>query len=194
MLSTVIAKPTKRCNADCSFCCAPQDGVPAWSLDDFKQLFDKIQPHLTSEAVWLWHGGEPTLMGRRFFELSYEYAVSQHPGIRFSIQTNLLSYKRDAWKEIFNHIFEGRLSTSFDPGPSLRTIGGSADRYAKLFFRALEDCLDDGFHPMVIGTYTDFTAQYADEMYDRNLDYGQASFDIRCNYRYPAEETRAGVN
>jgi radical SAM protein with 4Fe4S-binding SPASM domain len=190
MISTVIAKPTKGCNADCSFCCAPVDGVPPWTFDDFTRVFDLLQPGLTGQIVWIWHGGEPTLMGRKFFEDCNAYATARHPGIRFAIQTNLLSYKSQAWRSIFADIFEGRISTSFDPGPSLRTIGGSADRYAKLFFRALEDCLEDGFRPMVIGTYTDFTAQYADDIYKMSMARANLGFDIRFNYRYPAGRDR----
>ncbi|MEM6903272.1 MAG: radical SAM protein, partial [Pseudomonadota bacterium] len=92
MISTVIAKPTKVCNAACTYCSAPPDGVPKWSIDDFKRYFDRLAPHLTDQAYIIWHGGEPMLLGAEFYEQAGEYARHQHPNVNFSIQTNLLSY------------------------------------------------------------------------------------------------------
>ena len=45
--SVVIAKPTKSCNADCSYCSAPPDGAGQWSLEDFKTIVDRLQGNLS---------------------------------------------------------------------------------------------------------------------------------------------------
>jgi len=49
--SVVIAKPTKSCNADCSYCSAPPDGAGQWSLEDFKTIVDRLQGNLTHQRA-----------------------------------------------------------------------------------------------------------------------------------------------
>lgn len=184
--SVVIAKPTKDCNADCSYCSAPPDGNGSWSFDDFKTIFDRLLPRLTGQVDWIWHGGEPMLMGPDFFEKCHEYAVSVHPGINFAIQTNLLSYNSKRWKGVFENIFGGRISTSFDPYQKYRTVKGSASTYDRLFWRALDQSINDGFRPLVIGVYDEGSIPTAFEIYDKAVSYGVQGFDIRYNYAYPA--------
>lgn len=188
--SVVIAKPTKNCNADCTYCSAPPDGEGSWSLDDFKRMFDRLQPSFTPNIDWIWHGGEPMLMGPDFFEACAEYALAQHGGVHFAIQTNLLGYKSDRWKRVFSEIFEGRVSTSFDPYKKYRTVKGSAETYDRLFWRAMDQVIADDFRPLVIGVYDEGAATAAMDMYERALSYGSAGFDIRFNYAYPAGRAR----
>ncbi len=186
MIYTVIAKPTKECNADCSYCSAPPDDENSWEIDDFKIIFDRIMPSLASEAVIIWHGGEPMLMGPDFYVEAYDYARSKMPTIKFSMQTNLLLYSTKRWKSIFHDIFEGRVSTSFDPDEQNRTIKGSSEKYSRAFYKKIKEVTDDGVFPMVIGTYTSNTAKYAVKMYELSQSMKDKSFNIRFNYRYPA--------
>lgn len=193
MLRTVIAKPTRECNADCSYCCAPPDGAGRWSLEDFKLYFDKLLPQLDNQVEWIWHGGEAMLMGAEFFQRTQDYATKRLPGVRFGMQSNLLAYKSSVWKVIFDQTFEGRISTSFDPGPgSHRLLKGSADRYEKRFFSALESIMEDGFTPLIIGTYSESTAEYAHSMYEFSLSQSRP-VHLRFNYRYPAGRLDGGV-
>ena len=120
--SVVIAKPTKSCNADCSYCSAPPDGAGQWSLEDFKTIVDRLQGNLTPKVDWIWHGGEPMLMGPDFFRACAEYADAQGVKLNFAIQTNLLSYTSARWGDVFENVFEGRISTSFDPYKKYRTV------------------------------------------------------------------------
>lgn len=186
MISTVIIKPTKLCNADCVYCCAPPDGAPKWSFDDFRFFFDRLSPHLAPKAVLLWHGGEPMLMGPDFYRMAYAHASSIHPGIVFSMQSNLLAYDSRRWKDVFEDIFHGSLSTSYDPEERERTYKGDPELYSRIFFARLEKVLEDGFRPKVISTFAEETAHLADRMYDFSLAQGPKSFPIRLNYRYPA--------
>ncbi|MEO0393927.1 MAG: radical SAM protein [Pseudomonadota bacterium] len=186
MISTVITKPTKVCNAACTYCSAPPDGVPKWSIDDFKRYFDRLAPYLSEQAYLIWHGGEPMLMGPDFYEEAWVYARDLKPEINFSIQTNLLSYNSKRWYDVFRDIFKGSISTSFDPDETNRIYKGSAPLYTRLFYKRLEEVLDDGFYPKVISTYTEETAHLADGAYTRNMTYGDKAPDMRFNYRYPA--------
>jgi radical SAM protein with 4Fe4S-binding SPASM domain len=186
MISTVIAKPTKNCNAECSYCSAPPDGAPKWSFDDFKLYFDKLADHLSSQAYIIWHGGEPMLQTPEFYEKCWEYARSAMPAIRFSMQSNMLGYETKRWFPVFNNIMKGSLSTSYDPDQQHRLYKGSSDLYARLFFDKLDLLLEDGFRPMVIGTYTDDTIYLAEHMYEMSKAKGDKCFPLRVNYRYPA--------
>ncbi|NTF17260.1 radical SAM protein [Agrobacterium rubi] len=187
-IGTAILKPTKFCNADCLYCSAPPEvnGAPKWSIDEFKELFDKLHPYLTPHAVLLWHGGEPMLMGADFYWKAWEYVQSVKPGIRFSMQSNILAYDSRRWKDLMAGPFAGSISTSFDPDEQFREFRGSTARYTQIFNKRLDAMLDDGFRPKIIGTYTEQTIDLAMSMYDRALALGDRGFDIRINYRYPA--------
>lgn len=187
MIATVITKPTRVCNAACTYCSAPPDGVPKWSLDDFKFYFDRLAPHLVSRAVIIWHGGEPMLMGPDFYAKAWDYARSIMPGIRFAIQSNLLGYDSKSWRDVFSEIFAGAISTSYDPDEKFRVYKGSTALYSRIFFDRLDAVVADGFMPMVIGTYSEDTAALGVTMYDRVMAAGPGrSYDLRYNYRYPA--------
>jgi uncharacterized protein len=186
-ISTVIIKPTKGCNADCSYCCAPPDGAPKWTLSEFKEIFDALEPRLHPTATLIWHGGEPMLLGTEFYKQALSYARSKHKRIRFSIQSNMLSYNH-RWNEVFRDVFEGSLSTSWDPDELCRTVKGSQELYSRLYHAKMQKILEDGWRPKVISTFSEETMHLAHDVYDRAFDAaakGQV-YDIRFNYRYPA--------
>jgi len=187
-ISTIILKPTKFCNASCSYCAAPPEvnGAAKWTIDQFRHAFDKLAPHLTGRAVIIWHGGEPLLMGPEFYRAAWEHARAAMPHIQFSVQSNILGYDSRRWRDVFSEVFQGSVSTSFDPDERHRVYKGSAELYSRLFFERLERILDDGFVPKVIGTYTDETAHLGMAMYERSLSCGDRAFNLRFNYRYPA--------
>ncbi len=183
---TVITKPTKFCNADCTYCSAPPDGARKWSLDDFKRFFDKLAPHLGYGADIIWHGGEPMLMGPDFYIKAHEYKQSIRPDVRFSMQSNILLYERDAWFDVMRDIFQWHVSTSYDPDQQNRTLKGSTQAYTERFWEKLDQVIEDGGRPMVIGTYTQLTWPFAMKMYERILAMGDGAVPLRFNYRYPA--------
>ncbi|KAF0254346.1 SPASM domain-containing protein [Pseudomonas putida] len=157
-------------------------------------MVDRLQGNLTPKVDWIWHGGEPMLMGPDFFRACAEYADAQGVKLNFAIQTNLLSYTSARWRDVFENVFEGRISTSFDPYKNYRTVKGRADTYDRLFWRAMDDVIADGFRPLVIGVYDEGAADRAMNMFDRAKAYGNFGFDIRFNYAYPAGRAReAGV-
>lgn len=193
----VIAKPTRSCNADCSYCSSPpvpseivdgKEWQPEWNIEKFKEYFDKVYPYLANGAMWIWHGGEPMLMGPQFYQEAYDYAKSKMEKekrvVYFSMQTNLLGYNKK-WYPIFSKIFGGSLSTSFDPDETQRTIKGNTQTYSKVFRRVLKEVIDDGFRPMVIGVYNEQTAHMMNKMYDWSIAEGENSFPLRFNYCHP---------
>lgn len=195
MISTVIIKPTKGCNADCSYCCAPPDGAPKWSIDDFRRVIDSLKGHLQPGATLIWHGGEPMLLGPNFYREAYDIARQACPGIRFSMQSNLLGYNK-RWNAVFHDIFQGSISTSWDPEEHERTVKGDPHLYARLFEDRIGQVLSDGWRPKIISTFTEQTIALTHHVYERALERASRGqvHDIRFNYRYPAgRQSGAGV-
>jgi len=126
------------------------------------------------------------LMGPDFYRECAAYVESQNRKINFSMQTNLLLYKSKRWKSIFEEIMGGSISSSFDPDEKNRTIQGSSEKYTKTFMRKIQEVTEDGFRPLVIGTYTESTAHLAHAMYEKSLSLGEKAFHLRFNYQYPA--------
>lgn len=186
LVYTIIVKPTKHCNADCSYCSAPPDGYSQWSFEDFKKFWDKVEPSLGHGANIIWHGGEPMLLGPDFYLRAFEYKNLKRPDVNFSIQSNILLYEREKWFDVFSRVMGGRISTSYDPDQQNRSIKGSTQAYTDRFWQKISELADDGFYPLVIGTYTTVTAAWATRMYDRVLAMGERGFPLRFNYRYPA--------
>jgi len=190
LLNVVIAKPTKKCNARCSYCAAATTAKGLWSFDDFKMYFDKLSPYIPDEGgcLWLWHGGEPMLLGPDFYLDAYCYAKERKPNINMSMQTNMLDYSTDKWYEVLKLVCGGGVSTSFDPDACGRIYQGSAENYTKRFLERIQMAMDDGLGVSIIGTYTDemYDLDLHNRIYDIALSYGSQAFTIRYNYRYPA--------
>lgn len=187
-LQVIIAKPTKDCNADCSYCSSPPDSEQQWTFDKFKEIANILFPKLSKESIWIWHGGEPMLLGTEFYKKCWEYTENLNKkydkNLSFSMQTNLLLYNRK-WKPVFRDIFKGSVSTSFDPDQKYRTLNGKTESYTRLFNKRLNEFLEDGFNPMVVSTFDEDSITYADEIYKKSLQSNNP-FHIRFNYRYPA--------
>ena len=170
-ISVVLAKPTKSCNADCSYCFAKPYDKDRWSFSKFKEYFDKIEPYLLSPTQWIWHGGEPMMMGVDFFYKAEEYAKKSGVKINFSMQSNLTLYNDDKWLTYIKEDIDSRISTSYDIDEISRTINGSADKYNSRFFNSIDSLMSNGISPFMIGVYDDSNVDMVDEMYDLSKEY-----------------------
>lgn len=173
------------CNADCGYCSSPQEDKHKWTIDDFKVVFDSIKHNLSSRPFFIWHGGEPMMMGPQFYIEAYAYAKSHLPDVNFAIQTNLLLYKTSVWKDVFRDVFKGCVSTSHDPDELHRTINGSTTKYNSVFKKKLNEVIKDDFAPLVIGTYSGETIGLAHDVYNDSMNREEGWYDFRVNYRYP---------
>lgn len=186
-VSTLIIKPTKGCNADCSYCSAPPDGAPKWSLDEFHAAFAQMEPRLHPTVTFIWHGGEPMLMGPEFYKDALAIVREKMPRARFSMQSNLLGYN-SRWNAVFRDVFAGSISTSWDPDGQNRTMKGDAALYERIYQDRIGKVLADGWRPKVISTFDEASAPLMHHAYDMALrsDREGRTHDIRLNYRYPA--------
>lgn len=190
MIYTAILKPTKECNAQCEYCCTPPDGIKRWTIEKTQQVIDKLLPHMSQRSSIVFHGGEPMMMGPDYYYQINDYIKSKKPDINIGIQTNLLLYKSSAWKDLFLNVFSGGVSTSYEPDNHSRILNGSSVKYANVFFNALEQLIDDGIKPLVIGTFSSLSLNDGMRLYEFSINRKRRSFHIRLNYQYPMGRIR----
>lgn len=149
---TLIVKPTLRCNASCRYCAAhsSDEEIADMSPAILRLLFARIGEYLPREAgdeiSILWHGGEPLLMGRAFYQSAAEhqerYCSADTGRIRHAMQTNL-TLMTGAFAETLARLGLQSVGTSFDPVDGMRVLGGDSGsaRYNRRFLRGLS-CIE----------------------------------------------------
>lgn len=90
---TVVLKASKLCNLRCEYCYEYEHLANPARLHDFTRLFDvlsEIEEAFSSQMKFCWHGGEPLLLPRTFYEDAFEAQSTAFGAPRFNmIQTNL---------------------------------------------------------------------------------------------------------
>ncbi len=139
-MATIIVEPTTACNATCAYCYAAGHApTPStvMSLETLELLFARIDEYLAErprETMGVvWHGGEPLLLGPRFFAAAVELQRKRCGGvanrIRHGIQSNLTlltSELAGLLKELGIHT----VGSSCDPVTDLRALGRAGDAAA----------------------------------------------------------------
>ena len=116
----IVVKPTNRCNLSCKYCYDQSKGhLEDMSIETLYNTTNKFGGYFKDRNLrFLWHGGEPLLVGRPFYEkaLSFQRKFSDKVDIHNSIQTNLTCLTED----FADFIIENRFSLSFSlDGPIL---------------------------------------------------------------------------
>lgn len=90
----VIVKLTTRCNLKCSYCSEGDKAPKTLNMQVLKKLIDEIPEVLNKykqkDITFLWHGGEPLLVGKNYLAEAMQYALQNLSNykVRFSVQTN----------------------------------------------------------------------------------------------------------
>jgi uncharacterized protein len=109
MISTLVLKAIRACNLRCSYCYYINGDTPQYglrmSLACAATLYRTYARYLASRqgrGVLIWHGGEPLLLGRRYFQrlLDLQRAVFAPGMIDNRLQTNG-ALVDDAWIDFF---------------------------------------------------------------------------------------------
>ncbi|MCC6604748.1 MAG: radical SAM protein [Anaerolineae bacterium] len=95
-VGALIIKVTHRCNLDCLYCYENIAKGSDMSLDTFKLLSDKVlSSSKRRKIMFLFHGGEPTLMSDSWYSEAIEYAskrAEEYDKIPvFAMQSNILA-------------------------------------------------------------------------------------------------------
>ena len=165
-MATIIFKPTTACNAMCAYCDGVREGkrspVPM-SMELLEVLFTRIheflldRPQETMELVW--HGGEPLLLGPKYFveakRFQEKHCAGTRDRIRHVIQTNLTLLR----KEFLGPLRDlGILSfgSSYEMIPGIRGVGPArdSDDYNRKFLDAICMLEEEGFQWGVIYVVT----------------------------------------
>lgn len=116
----IYIKPTEKCNLDCLHCFISNERKKSnnfLSIDDIKKIGKKIIKG-TKNLEIIWHGGEPTLMGKSYISSAVRLlnSIAEKNGVhlKHSLQTNL-TLVDESWHEILKDYFESRVGTSYDP-------------------------------------------------------------------------------
>lgn len=83
-----IVRTTDSCNLACSYCYMPEKGTTRMPIDLAESLIDQAVALPEETLVFVWHGGEPLLMGRRFFEAIVERQRRHDRTFVNAVQTN----------------------------------------------------------------------------------------------------------
>lgn len=89
---TVVIKPTNECNLSCKYCCvektAEQGRMTSATLEKATEQIMTLPG--TNRIRWIWHGGEPALMGVDFFEeaVTLQRRYLKGHSVRNGIQSN----------------------------------------------------------------------------------------------------------
>lgn len=130
---SVLVKPTVQCNLDCQYCYDKpfRESVKTFmSVETVEDIVKKVAEY-AEECCWIWHGGEPTLMGVEWFTEVYEKVFSKYPMVDFdfSIMSNGVNYNDDFLRILQKYKIEPGSSYNMGFQDELR-CSGSGIKYA----------------------------------------------------------------
>jgi len=143
----LVLKSINRCNADCIYCNADKKGrLNRLGIDVMTILYNKVNQYLTTnvnESVEIqWHGGEPLLLGPKFFsEVSHiqdTICETTKDRIQHSMQSNLTLLNQD-YLESLTRLGLKSIGTSCEFFSSMRVLKKKTDEdlYNKKFLNGL---------------------------------------------------------
>lgn len=154
-MSTIIFKPTEKCNSNCVYCDVVVKKAPkTMSIDLLELCFKKMNDYLLEEKneklTLIWHGGEPMLLGIDYFKKAIEFLnihckETKHL-IQQAIQSNLTMMKQE-YIEVFREMGIQYIGTSYEPISNIRGIGKDTNSalYNKKFFEGVNILADNNF-------------------------------------------------
>jgi len=101
---SVLVKPTHRCNLDCKYC-YDKPFRERIKVDMSFEVLDrllKLLSEYTEHVQFIWHGGEPTMVGIQWYIKAYEEIFPKYPMIDFDfhIMSNGTNFN-EKWFNLF---------------------------------------------------------------------------------------------
>lgn len=162
---TVVIKPTNACNLRCKYCYNTYQNYSnqKMDIDIYKKLVSMLARKYRG-VKFIWHGGEPMLMGLDFFrtcmEIQDEYRETYLVEFENALQTNATLIDED-WCNFFrkNHF---KIGVSFDGPP----YGLSGRGGAELALRGMKTLKKNGLKFGAVAVINSKNYLYLDEIYD----------------------------
>lgn len=91
---TVLVEPYKGCNMACRYCYSDVGSDTRMSLETLEVVLRRVAEYLDQEGITranlTWHGGEPLMAGREFFEAAFALCdrLALAPRVTHLLQTN----------------------------------------------------------------------------------------------------------
>ncbi|MDL5047093.1 cyclophane-forming radical SAM/SPASM peptide maturase GrrM/OscB [Oscillatoria amoena NRMC-F 0135] len=171
-LELLIFQGTPFCNIDCKYCYLPDRlNTSKMSLDIVRATAKKLvaEEIIRDDFAVLWHAGEPLVLPVAYYEQAIagiRREVPDHLGVTFSFQTNGILLTDDWCRFFLRHNAE--LGISID-GPEFihdrYRMSRSGKGTFKKVMQAIELVKQYGMPLHVISVLTDFSCDYAEELY-----------------------------
>lgn len=145
----LLIKPTLECNARCIYCHSLKP-AERLSRDLLQLIFKKWAAFVQKEGVKrlsiTWHGGEPMIMGARFYEGVRELEQKYFPSVKIShgMQSNVCLYKGEIRETLLELLSERSIGACLDPFHPTRLLPGGADYFGQSV-RGCLSLMNDGF-------------------------------------------------
>jgi uncharacterized protein len=164
-MATVIFKPTEACNSRCIYCEVVKKtrGPKRMTFKTLEVFFRRVNEYLLElpqeEMEIIWHGGEPLLLGPRYFEQALHFQEKHCAGtanrIEHSLQSNLTLLSRE-FLDPLKKLGITNLGSSYDPIGNIRGLGLKRDwrAYNRGFLDAICLLEEEGFNWGVIYVVT----------------------------------------
>ncbi len=156
-MATVIFKATTACNSRCAYCDGVREGkrsprpLPLEMLEKFffrVNEFLMARPEETMEIIW--HGGEPLLLGPKYYEealrFQQKHCAQSRSRIRHCIQSNLTLLKPEMLPPL-KELGITSFGSSYEMIPNVRGLGPGRDSlaYNRRFLDAVALLEKEGF-------------------------------------------------
>ena len=171
---TIIFKPTSCCNLKCKYCFSHEnrDKHRQMSISEIYESIDWVVYYVKyrgyKAVTWLWHGGEPMLIGVKLFSELTEYVLTAFKKINvkvlLSLQTNLTLYTAD-WLGIITKYYKNNIGVSLDYMTEARCdINGNF--YEKQILEAIKSLHNNGVEVSgILSLVTPKNVNLVNEMY-----------------------------
>lgn len=146
-MPTIIFKETEACNSNCIYCDVVNRKKPKTISKELLEIvFDNINNYLIKNPKQqfeiIWHGGEPCVAGKEFFNNVINIQKNKCPEtsdrINHAVQSNLTLIDQD-FIDLFIKLGLKMIGTSYDPIQGIRGFGKNRDSiaYNKSFFNGI---------------------------------------------------------
>jgi len=174
---TIIIKTSYDCNLSCNYCYEGQKPKKLrLSLDLAKKIISTFINQFPNKKIeFIWHGGEPLLLGQEFYEqiIEYQKNLGKQEQIKNSIQTNGLLLSDKFLNFLVSNHFNIGISLDgskqiHDAQRVTRNNGATFDKVFESFqrLRKANELYKKKSNPHALSVFTRNTLQHLDEFYE----------------------------
>lgn len=186
---TIIMKPTYACNAACAYCYAAKEEQNKFmSVDNLEKVFKNISKDISAYnkrngLKFLWHGGEPLVMGKNFYKevirLSDKYFSQKGIRCTHQLQSNLTLIDEEYIDVLEGLLEKKQFGTSIDPFSPTRPLKNGKD-YNSEWHKSVKLLRDKGFNIGIVFTIHKDLLDKCEEIYKWVSDLGKG-FSCKLN-------------